>query len=473
MRIKTTVKLATVIIISVVLFYSAFIIIINRTMESKYRDLRTASDIRIIFSRLRSLTTDYMLCQTERARQQWWTVRGELLHMVHTPGYQAFQSKYQTRDLGEGLKLMSEAFSKLTAAFAKTGLSASKGQADQEFQNRLITQIMVLSREIGANFNQLSEQINGDVVSLQRRSTWLDVIALSILILFILTNSIFLSRSVVEPVLQLHHGARTIGQGNLDYRVATTGTGEIRELAQAINEMTVNLKSLTDSLQQSQQDLRLLTSQLISAQERERKRLAMELHEGLGQYLTALKMYLRVIQRNLPTESAAIIEDFEGAQSLLVEMIEEVRHISRGLNPTLLENLGLTAAFKHLLDEFSNYQAIGIKVDIDDMQALFSPETETNLFRILQEALNNITKHAQATQVSVTIKRQDGRVNFFIKDNGVGVDLEQITQRTKDDKGMGLASMDERLRMIGAHLNIVSQTGMGTEISFSIPCDAQ
>jgi len=348
-----------------------------------------------------------------------------------------------------------------------------ENQANQEFQNRLITQIMVVSREMSTSFNRLSEKINGDVVSLQRRSTWLDVIALLILISFIIANAIFLSRSVVKPVLQLHEGAETIGRGNLDHRVATGGPGEIRELSQAFNEMTVNLKALRDSLQQSQQDLRHLASQLILAQEQERKRIAFELHEGLGQSLTALKLHLRHIQRQLPVDAERSQEDFDGARNLLAEIIGDVRHISRGLSPALLENLGLTAALRHLFDEFSKYQKVTTKADINDLQNLFPRQTEINLFRVFQESLNNIAKHSQATQVSVSVKRLDGRVNFLIKDNGVGFDLGQIMQEEIINRGMGLAAMDERLRMIGAQLNIVSQQGMGTEINFSIPFDAK
>ncbi|MFA5112105.1 MAG: HAMP domain-containing protein, partial [Desulfobaccales bacterium] len=225
MRIRTTAKLATFLIISVVLIYSAFTVVINRTVESEYRDLSTASGIRIIFEQLRSLTTDYVLYRTERAHQQWWTVQGDLLQRLNTPEYQAFQRKYQIENLDGRLELMGEAFTKLTAAIGKTGLSAPEAEANQEFQNRLITQIMVISRELGTSFDKLSEKINGDVLALQRQSSWLNVIALLILISFIMANSFFLSRSVVKPVLQLHEGAEIIGRGNLDYRVETTGPG--------------------------------------------------------------------------------------------------------------------------------------------------------------------------------------------------------------------------------------------------------
>jgi PAS domain S-box-containing protein len=250
-------------------------------------------------------------------------------------------------------------------------------------------------------------------------------------------------------------------------------TEDLRLAVAQLQEEVTERQQAERALRESEQRLRYLTSQILTAQEKERKRLAMELHEGLGQSMTALKIYLRAIQRRLPSEAGGIEEDFYGARNLLGEMIEEVRHISRGLSPALLETLGFTAAIKHLLDEFGKYQEVTIKTDTDDIQNLFSPQTETNLFRVFQEAFNNITKHAQATQVSVTIKRQDGNVNFLIKDNGIGFDREQIAHAGIADKGMGLGAMDERLRMIGAHLNIVSQTGMGTEISFSIPIDAK
>jgi PAS domain S-box-containing protein len=796
MRIKTTVKLATLLIISVVLIYSVFAVVISRTVESKYRDLRAASGLSNTFDRLRSLTTEYVLYRTERAQQQWWTVQGELLHKFNTSEYQAFQKNYLLEDLDDRLKLMGEAFTRLTAVMGKAGLSLSETEANRELRNRLITQIMLISGEISATLDKFSEKMSGDVVSLQRRSIWLEVIALLILISFILTNSIFLSSSVVKPVLQLHEGAKIIGRGNLDYRMATNGSGEIRELFQAFNEMTANLMVVTVSrdelareveerqqaqealrqseanlaeaqriahlgswewdipqdklfwsdevyrifglapqevrptfqtflsfihpddllrvehqveeglksgkyglydyrivrrdgsisslsavgevtfdqegqplrmvgtvlditerkqaeektqrllntiqqerdklnalvnsindevwfadtqkkftltnpsalrefglssreeidvekfaeslevyhtdgslrpaeeapplralqgevvrnleeiirtpasgelryrqvsaapvrdasgniigsvsvvrditelkraeealhrlneeleqrveerteelrlavahlqaevterqraeqaVRESEQRLRYLASQILTAQEQERKRISMELHEGLGQYLTALKMFLRAIQRNLPTEAVGIREDFAASQNLLNEMIEEVRRISRGLSPALLENLGLTAALQYLLDEFGKYQEGTIKVDTDDIQNLFSPQTEINVFRVFQEVLNNIAKHAKATQISVTIKRQNGSVNFFIKDNGVGFDLEQITHAAITDKGMGLPAMEERLRMTGARLNILSQKGDGTEISFSILTDA-
>ncbi|MFA5183759.1 MAG: histidine kinase, partial [Syntrophales bacterium] len=258
------------------------------------------------------------------------------------------------------------------------------------------------------------------------------------------------------------------------------------ELEQRVKERTEELRQTVDQLQQevverqraektvreSEERLRYLASQILTAQEQERKRISMELHEGLGQWLTALKLHLRLLQNQLPPEPATLKKDFDQARNQLKDMVEEVRRISRDLSPALLENLGLTAALKRLLVEFGKYQEVAVQVDIDDIQNLFSPQTEINLFRIFQESLNNIAKHARATQVSVTIKRHDGRVDLLIKDNGIGFDLEQIKSEEIADKGMGLAAMEERLRMLGTRLNILSQKDNGTEISFSIPIDA-
>jgi signal transduction histidine kinase len=230
-------------------------------------------------------------------------------------------------------------------------------------------------------------------------------------------------------------------------------------------------RQVEEALRESEKSLRYLTSQILTAQEQERKRIAMDLHESLGQSMSALKLRVRLLQRHLPTDAANLQEDFEGVQQLLSHMIEEVRQIAWGLMPTILENLGLTAALTYLLEDFLQYQGISIHKEIDDIQNFFSPQNEINLFRVFQESLHNIAKHARATLVSIIVKRQDGKVDFFIKDNGVGFDPQQIKTEKFTENGMGLAAMDERLRMIGARLHITSQPGTGTEISFSIPGD--
>jgi hypothetical protein len=147
------------------------------------------------------------------------------------------------------------------------------------------------------------------------------------------------------------------------------------ELELRVKERTADLEKANDLLKKSEEHLRYLASKILTAQEQERKRLAMELHDGLGQSLSALKMYLRAIQRHLPKEADAVREDFEDAHKLLRDTIEETRKISRGLSPALLENLGLTAAVRYLMDEFGKHHNTKITFDTDDIQDLFSPQT--------------------------------------------------------------------------------------------------
>ena len=214
-------------------------------------------------------------------------------------------------------------------------------------------------------------------------------------------------------------------------------TEELSLAVARLEEEVTERQQAEKALRESEHTLRYLASKILTAQEQERNRIAMDLHEGLGQSMSALKLYLRVIQQHLPTGAAQTKEDFDNAHNLLKEMIEEVRRVSQGLSPLLLENLGLTAALEYLTNEFSKLQNVTIKVVIDDIKNVFSPQTEINSFRVFQESFHNIAKHAQATQVSVTVKREKGRVNFLIKDDGVGFDLKQIRQKKSVDKGMG------------------------------------
>ncbi len=227
-------------------------------------------------------------------------------------------------------------------------------------------------------------------------------------------------------------------------------------------------KQAEKALMESEQRLHYLTSQLLSAQEKERKRISMELHEGLGQSMAALKLHLRLLQRQWRRDPDKITEEFDHAHSHLKEMIEDVRRISQNLRPLVLENLGLAVALKYLCDDFSKYEEIPVTVEMDDIHNELLPQTETNIFRIFQESLHNIAKHARATAVSVSGKKQNGQINFTIKDNGVGFNIKQPAQSKRFGKGMGLAAIEERLRMIGGRLEISSQQGQGTEIRFSI-----
>jgi signal transduction histidine kinase len=462
-------KLAAWLTISLILIYSAFTIIISRTIEAKLADLRTSSNIRTLFTQLQDTTNDYFIFPTERAYQQWRILHSEIFRIMNGQEYRVFQAKYQTEDLGNDIQSMGEAFSKLMFVSRKDRLSPEEAKMD--FRNRLITQITLTARGIGASLDNISTKIEGEVLSLQRSSTLMDIIALVLVAASIVGISSFVSRSVVQPVLKLHEGAEIIGRGNLDFRVEPAGPGEIRELSQSFNQMTANLSNLQAALQKSQEDLRYLASQLIVSQEKERQYIGLELHDDLGQLLMVLKLQLKAVQRNLSTESVETRANLENAFDLFNEIVERIRRLSMNLRPSVLEDMGLFTGLKLLFEDFQKYHGLELKVDMDDIEKSFSWEHQILIYRIFQESLTNVAKHSGGTGVNISIQKKDAQVDFQMQDNGQGFNLEEVLAKSTRSRGLGLAAIDERVRMLGGDLKLWSQPGHGTRLHFTVPVD--
>jgi len=222
-------------------------------------------------------------------------------------------------------------------------------------------------------------------------------------------------------------------------------------------------------LRESEQRLRFLTSQLLTAQERERKRISMELHDELGQSLTLLKLQMRNIERELHPEQGELKGDCGHLLHYLDGVIDSVRRLSRDLSPSILEDLGLQAALKYLVDSFGKDYEVNCAFEVEEMNDLFPQEAQIIIYRIFQEALTNILKHAQAGKVSIVVKKQQGHVSFVVEDDGTGFDLARVLARNAAARGLGLAALDERARMLGGSLKIWSQPGVGTRITCDIP----
>ncbi|MFZ5448133.1 MAG: PAS domain-containing sensor histidine kinase [Thermodesulfobacteriota bacterium] len=229
------------------------------------------------------------------------------------------------------------------------------------------------------------------------------------------------------------------------------------------------LKKVEKALRESESKLRFLSSQLLKAHEQERRRLSMELHDELGQTLNVLKLQIKYIEKRLRKDQKDLRLDCEYLGLYMDEVIESVRRISRDLSPSILTDLGLTVALEHLINEFTKNYKIKCYVNTFNIDRLFPQESQILIFRIFQESLTNIAKHAAASQVSVDITKQQDNIFFSIADNGKGFDLEQVLALNPAQKGLGLAAMAERIRMLDGDLNIWSQVGSGTKISFSLP----
>ena len=226
-----------------------------------------------------------------------------------------------------------------------------------------------------------------------------------------------------------------------------------------------------EALRESEQRLRFLTSQLLSAQERERKRISMELHDELGQSLAVLKLQIRAIERGLGDDQQDLKAGCLELLHYLDGVIDDVRRISRDLSPSILEDLGLQSALKYLINGFSKHYTVSQAFEVEDLDQLFPAEGQIIIYRIFQECLTNISKHAGATEVSVAVKEYDGLISLMIEDNGAGFDPALVLARRATGRGLGLAALDERARMLGGTLEIRSQPGAGTRMTCVIPVD--
>ena len=233
-------------------------------------------------------------------------------------------------------------------------------------------------------------------------------------------------------------------------------------------------KKAEEALKASEKRLRFLADQLLTAQENERKRLAAELHDELGHALLALKLHLSSIEKKLPPEQEAIKGEILAQLDYINEVIQDVRRLYHDLSPGDVEDLGLTKALRTLINDFASHvPQITWQVDLVDLEGLFSLPVQTIIYRIFQEALTNIGKHAHPTLVSIAAKKEHNQVHFVVQDNGQGFDAAQEFGSRSSGRGVGLVAMEERLKMIGGSFEIQSREQEGTRLSFSIPTLAE
>lgn len=268
-----------------------------------------------------------------------------------------------------------------------------------------------------------------------------------------------------ETPLKLRHGGERLFLWNVNRLL---GEGDLVLGIIAVGQDITERKRAEEELRESAQKLRILTSQVLTTQEKERKRISRELHDELGQALMLLKLNLRAADRQLPG-APEVKAELRSMSLYLDEVIDKVRRLSRDLCPAILEDLGLVPALHYLVDEFSKHYHITHAFDLQGLDHLFTKEAQIILYRIFQEALTNIAKHAGATKVRLAIQKFRDTVLFEVEDNGQGFEVAQVLNRAHRHKGLGLAALEERAKMLGGSLLIQSQGGAGTRITLTIP----
>ncbi len=205
---------------------------------------------------------------------------------------------------------------------------------------------------------------------------------------------------------------------------------------------------------------------LIESQEAERKRVAAELHDSIGQDLLVIKNKL-LLGLQSGQQSKESLKDFQDAVDHVSDSLKHVREISRNLRPVQLDQIGLTAALESLVETVAESSRLEATVSIDNIDNILSKEGEINLFRIVQESLNNVLKHSNASAIRIELKKTGRAVRLLIEDNGRGLPVDHAQQ--KRQQGLGLNSMNERARILGGELLIESNHGKGTRVRLEVP----
>jgi len=304
---------------------------------------------------------------------------------------------------------------------------------------------------------------------------------------FILTIGI--SRSIVDPLKELIRGTDRIARGDLSEPIAPQGSDEIGTLSQSFESMREKLVESMESINRHTQELESrverrtrqihasqrkaeeLLKKVINTGEEERKRIARELHDDTLQELSAALMRIDLCRLH-PGEIT--LEKIDTIRGIVVNAWDGVLGTVQNLRPTLLDDLGLAAAVKSLLDLHLSENKINYFINSDGVaNKRFGPEVEITLFRIVQEAVMNIARHARAQNVFVLFKIVDNIVNVDIEDDGEGFDLSLLftpgSRDAKDRRGLGLLGMRERVLLIGGKIDLCSKPGLGTRVCIRIP----
>ena len=246
--------------------------------------------------------------------------------------------------------------------------------------------------------------------------------------------------------------------------------GEVEFLVFALNDVTGSRRA-EQELQGSEKQLRYLSSRLLAAQEHERRRVALELHDGLGQALTAIKFkvenFIHEVSRSRMKTKLQPLKDLI---PIIQDCVREIHRVQINLRPSILDDLGILATISWLCREFqSTYSKIQIEKKIDILENEVPDPLRMIIYRILQEALNNVAKHSQANSLSLSLQRIDGRLDLAVQDNGRGFDLQEALSEMASGRGLGLVSMRERAEQSGGYFSIDSANGKGTTIRVAWP----
>lgn len=303
-----------------------------------------------------------------------------------------------------------------------------------------------------------------------------------------------LTLSLVKPIRELTAAAQDISRGNISRPIPRSGSDEIGDLSQSLDVMRTALKRSLDEIQEWNKALETrvqektreleksyreiarkeaargeLLRKVLSVQEEERKRIARELHDETSQSLAALVMRLEAAVAIPDRDAEKIKNSLADMRNLATRTMDNVHKIIFDLRPSVLDDLGLLSALRWYADNRLGAPGIRTRVEVTGEERKLPPQVETSLFRVVQEAITNIVKHAEAHNVLLSVEFKDSAIAIEVEDDGKGFDMEAVGLQMDKAPGLGLLGMKERVTLLGGEFHIESQPGSGTRIDIEVP----
>jgi two-component system sensor histidine kinase UhpB len=313
---------------------------------------------------------------------------------------------------------------------------------------------------IGAFIGTVLPQVLTDISA----TVWHFIIFVSIGVIISLILNFILIRLSLQPLLELRKIVIHIQteQADVEQLALKDTDPDIQQLAEALN-------SLIGQLQNSNQQLRMLSERAISVQEKERKRIARSLHDDTGQSLSTLIIHLDRLEKQLPIDNNELVNRLQAIRQIATDSITCLRSIIYDLRPAILDDLGLLPAIRWYAQ--TNLEGAGINVELDfpdDIPSLPQP-IATTFFRVLQEGVNNIIRHSQSKNVSITLGVLETEVYLRLHDDGHGFNPALIDNAAIDMQHWGLIGIQERIELVGGKMNIHSDPEHGTTLQVNVP----
>lgn len=366
--------------------------------------------------------------------------------------------------LDVAIELLNQTFQANVGVRQAEGLEA----ADRSMRQKATAAVELIDEFVAAvNQQALDARANAaNTFQRTRRATEILVACIGVLAIGL---GVAVSLSIVRPLRRLQAQIDQLTrEGIVPTGPAVEGRSAVADIARAFHEM-VQKAALIRELESRSRRLAALSARVTQAQEEERARIARELHDGLGQALTAVKLDLSAVGRQLGPEATATRRRVVDARRLIEESLNELRHLVFDLRPAVLDNLGLGAALESYARDWQDRTGISITVEAERFESRLPLDTETALYRICQEALTNIAKHAQASRAVVRVERMEERVEVVVEDDGVGFEVAASTENDNGSMGVGLLSMERRAAELGGVFHIESAPAKGTRIRASVP----